>query len=117
MRRWQTREELIHQTVALHGEGLSNRAVARTLGVSRNTVKKILRSHNKAREEPHSALPAPLERVPREKKTDPYKGRAQQLFDKYANITAQRVYEILQAEGYDGGYTAVKDLVRALRPK
>ncbi|HHH27258.1 MAG TPA: IS21 family transposase [Polyangiaceae bacterium] len=117
MRRWQTREELIHQTVTLHREGLSRRAVARALGVSRNTVKKILVAHARARQQPHTALPAPPERAPRDKKTDPFRERVEQLLDKHADITAQRVFEILKGAGYDGGYTAVKDLVRALRPK
>lgn len=117
MRRWQNREELILQTVALQRDGLSRRAIARSLGVSRNTVHKILRAHASAREEPHTALPRAPERAPRKKKTDPFRGRIVQLLDKYRTITAQRVLEILKEEGYDGGYTAVKELVRELRPK
>jgi transposase len=117
MRHWQNREELLHHTVTLFREGLSRRAVARTLGVSRNTVKKILRAHAEAREEPHTALSQPPKRVPRAKKTDAYRGRVEQLLAKYTTITAQRVFEILREEGYGGGYTAVKKLVRTLRPK
>lgn len=117
MRRWQNREELIFQTVTLHRQGLSRRAMARTLGISRNTVKKILCAHAVARQEPHTALPKVTKRTPRDKKTDRYRGRVVQLLDKYVDITAQRVLEILKNEGYDGGYTAVKKLVRALRPK
>jgi len=117
MRRWQTREELELQTVMLHREGMSRRAIARTLGVSRNTVKKILVGHATARERPHSALAEPPKRAPRDKKTDPYRERVVQLLDKYPSITAQRVFEIVTEEGYDGGQTAVKELVRELRPK
>lgn len=117
MQRWQNREELILQTVALQRDGLSRRAIARTLGVSRNTVQKILRAHASAREEPHTALPRAPERAPRTKKTDPFRGRIVQLLDKYPTITAQRVLEILNEEGYTGGYTAVKKVVRELRPK
>lgn len=117
MRRWQNREELIHQTVTRHRDGMSRRAIARALGVSRNTVKKILRAHAQARKEPHTTLPKPPKRAPRGKKTDRFRERVEQLLEKYANITAQRVFEILTEAGYDGGYTAIKELVRALRPK
>lgn len=117
MRRWTTREELVHQTVTLHREGMSRRAIARSLGVSRNTVKKILRAHAEARQVPHTALPEPPKRAPRPKKVDDYRGQVAQLLDKYPTITAQRVLEILGEAGYDGGYTAVKELVRELRPK
>lgn len=116
MRRWQTREELVHLTVTLHHDGVSRRAIARSLGVSRNTVKKILCEHARAREEPHTALPSPPSRAPREKKTDSYRGEVDKLLAKYDGMTAQRVFEILLKDGYDGGYTAIKELVRSLRP-
>ncbi|MCP5041659.1 MAG: IS21 family transposase [bacterium] len=123
MQRWHNREELTHQTVTLQKDGLSRRAIARALGVSRNTVKKILRDHERAREQPHNALRAPHKRAARGKKIDAYRERVEQLLIKYDGttrrlpITAQRVLEILVEGGYDGGYTAVKELVRELRPK
>jgi transposase len=117
MKRWHTREELTHQAVLLQRDGMAQRAIARALGVSRNTVKKILRRHAEARAEPHTALQAPPKRAPRAKKTDPYRADVEGLFGKYPDITAQRVFEILAASGYEGGYTAVKKLVAELRPK
>lgn len=117
MRRWQTREELVLRAVTLHRDGMSQRAIARTLGISRNTVKKILAGHAEARDKPHTSLPGPPKRMRRPKKTDPHRERVSQLLDKYPTITAQRVFEIVTDEGYDGGQTAVKKLVRELRPK
>jgi hypothetical protein len=35
---------------------------------------------------------------------------------RFADITAQRVYEILRSEGFGGGYTAVKKHMRRVRP-
>lgn len=125
--RWHSREQLIHQVVTRARDGLSRRAISRALGISRNTVKKILGKHARARQEPHTAMPAPPKRTPREKKTDDYRAQVEQLLDKYDGsgtdsvtrqpITAQRVFELLTDSGYDGGYTAVKQLVRQLRPK
>jgi transposase len=116
MQRWHNREELTQQTVTLHREGLSRRAISRALGISRNTVTKLLRAHAKARQEPHTALPVPPLRAPRAKKTDDHCAQIEQLLDKYPDITAQRVFEKLGESGYDGGYTAIKERVRELRP-
>ena len=76
-----------------------------------------MREHAKARQQPHTALLPPPERAPRAKKTDAYKPRIEALLAKHDDITAQRVFEIITEEGYDGGYTAVKERVRTLRPK
>jgi transposase len=114
---WHSREQLEHQTVTLHADGLSRRAIARALGVSRNTVKKILYEHGQARQQPHTVLKPAPRRAPRAKKTDAYQPRAEKLLEKYPNISAQRVFEELQKDGYAGSYTMVKVLVRKLRPK
>ncbi len=127
MQRWHSREQLIQEVVALERDGLSKRAISRAVGISRNTVKKILRQHARARQQPHSALQPPPKRALRAKKIDKYLAKVEGLLAKYDGsgtddvsrqpITAQRVFEILQESDYDGGYTAVKDLVRELRPK
>ncbi len=54
---------------------------------------------------------------PRPSKLDPFQKRVAELLDKYADITAQRVFEILCDEGFEGGYTAVKKYVRRVRPQ
>lgn len=127
MSSWRTREELVHHTVMLERDGLSRRAIARALGVSRNTVKKILDQHAAGQRQEQSALEhsAAPKRAPRNKKIDAYRKEVAALLDKYDDITAQRVIEELRkdktrADGcgpYDGGDTAVKELVRELRPK
>ena len=113
---WITREELIHQAVTLCRQGMTRRAIARALGVSRNTVRKILEEHRKAREEPHEPLASPPERAPRPTKLDDFRVRITELITRYPDITAQRVFEELQGAGYDGGYTAIKEHVREVRP-
>jgi transposase len=113
---WRTREELIVQLVTLHRQGLSRRALARALGVSRNTVRMLLATHATARVTEHKALPPRPERAPRASKVDAYQARITALLQQYPDITAQRVFETLREEGFLGGYTAVKKSLRRLRP-
>jgi len=113
---WRNREELVQQIVELRGRGMKNRAITRALGVSRNTVRKILRGHQAARVAPHQALVPPPARAPRESKLDRFRDQLRSLLADYEDITAQRVFEELRTAGFDGGYTAVKDAVRTLRP-
>jgi transposase len=114
---WRTREELLVQLLTLQAQGLAQRALARALGISRNTVKKLLAANAKGREAEHSALPARKVRAPRASKLDAFQSRIAELLARYPEITAQRVLETLREEkGYDGGYTAIKKLVRRLRP-
>lgn len=125
MSSWRTREELEHQTVLLDRDGVSRRAISRALGVSRNTVKKILRKHRGSRAATSSALEPPPKRAPRKKKIDAYREEVAELLHAYDDITAQRVFEELckdkprkdELGPYAGGSTAVKELVRTLRPK
>jgi transposase len=113
---WHSREELLLKVVTLVTQGSSQRAAARALGISRNTVKVLLRVHRVHRASAHSALPQPSSRAPRAQKVDAFKPRVAALMEKYSDITAQRVFEILRAEGFDGGYTAIKNYVRVVRP-
>ena len=106
MTAWNNRQELVQRVVTLAREKVSRRAISRSLGVSRNTVRQILEEHAQQRTSEHSALSAPSTRAPRPSKLDPYKERVAELLDKYADITAQRIFEILRDEGFDGGVTA-----------
>jgi transposase len=112
---WRTREELVHQIVTLAAAGMAQRQITRATGVSRNTVKAVLAAHKAQREGRHSALAVP-KHAPRPKKIDAFQGRIDELFGRYPDITAQRVFEILKGEGFDGGYTAVKKYMRTARP-
>jgi transposase len=113
---WQSREELAHQVVTLKAQGMASRAIARSVGVSRNTVKSLLLAHQEEREAGHAALPQRPDRVPRAQKLDAFKPKIAALTARFADITAQRVFEILRADGFDGGYTVVKKYMRSVRP-
>jgi len=115
---WSSPEEFIHQVVTLTQQGSSRRAIARALGVGRNTVRAVLEAHGEQRQSIHVALPQPRQRAPRASKLDPFRKRIDDLLCTYPDITAQRVFEILQMQhGFDGGYTAVKKYLRRVRPK
>ena len=113
---FRSREQLVHHIVTLARDGLSRRAITRAVGVSRNTVKAVLAAHEHSRETEHVALGPRLVRAPRASKLDAFKPRVAELMARFADITAQRVFEILSSEGFDGGYTVVKRHVRKARP-
>ena len=115
-RTWHTREQLEHLVVTLAKQGTTRRAIARALGVSRNTVRGVLAGHEIGREAEHVAIERPPTRAPRPTKVDSQKPRIAELMGRFPDITAQRVYEILTDEGWDGSYSGVKRYVRSLRP-
>ena len=50
-------ERTIHDVVQLDREGMSWRAIARALKISRNTVRQIMTTHKERRKGQHSAFP------------------------------------------------------------
>jgi transposase len=96
-------------------EGVSRRQVQRETGLHWKTLKKILE---------HSEPPGYRQKTPRaKKKLGPYLERIGQILKedkalpKKQRHTAKRIFERLREEGYLGGYTAVKDVVRDLEQK
>jgi transposase len=113
---WRNREELALQVALLAKQGEPRRAIARALGVSRNTVRALLAAHAEDRDTEHVALPPRPARAPRAAKIDTWRPRVAELMVRFPDITAQRVFETLREEGFGGGYTGVKRYVRAMRP-
>ena len=82
----------------LKGEGRLIRSIARDLGVSRNSVRKYLRSPQ---------VPRAGARPRRSSKLDPYKEYLQQrLSDGLDNCVV--LLRELRGQGYVGGYTILK---------
>ena len=86
------------------GERYSIRGIARTLGISRNTVRKYLRA---------SEVPWRAPRQKRPSKLDPYKEFIMQRWAEGVTNCKVLLRE-LQARGYAGGYTILKDFVKPL---
>ncbi len=99
--------------IAAHGNGKSIRQISRDLCLSRNTVRKVLRS-DETRFEYH-----------RETVHRPKLGAfvevlsawldTEQMLPAKQRRTAQRLYEALQGEGYRGGYDSVRRFVKVWR--
>lgn len=96
-------------------EGVSRRQVQRETGLHWKTITKILK---------HSGPPGYRQSRPRaRKKIGPYEERIREILKadkampKKQRHTAKRIWERLRAEGYVGGYTAVKDVVRGIEEK
>ncbi len=112
-----SQQELLLEVMQLAHEGMSRRAIARALSVSRNTIRKLLARQKKRRATPNLALQAPAPRAPRPSKLDGHRDEVRALLTRFPDITAQRVFEELRLKGFEGGYTAVKCWVRKVRPK
>jgi len=116
MTAYSSREELENLVVTRHRAGWSARKLAKDLGISRNTVRKILGKVRKQRQEGHD-LVAKKPRVPRPSKLDEYVPQIEELLKEYPNITGKRVFEELQDEGYQGGISILHEKLQQLRPK
>ncbi len=96
-------------------EGVSKRQIIRETGIHWETLKKILENS-----EPPGYRKSQTKAKP---KLGPYLHRIQEILQedrdpalpKKQKHTAKRIFERLQDEGYQGGYTVVKDAVRELK--
>jgi transposase len=92
----------------LHRQGLSVSAIALQLGIDRKTVRKYL-----AR-----GLEAPVygPRQLRPRRIDPFVPYLRERVEAWPGLTGRRLFRELKERGYQGGYTAVTDALRDLRP-
>lgn len=113
---YRNREELELQVVVHRQKGWSIHKLANAAGISRPTVRKILRKHKVARDQGHSLVVAKTT-TPRATKLDTYVKDMQKLLTDFPDILGKRMFEELQAKGYDGGITQLRDRLRAIRPR
>jgi len=108
------REEFAQNLILLRNEGVSIRGLSRRFGVSRNTVRKILRAHEDRRETGHEA---PTRKLTRASKLDVFSELIKETLTKYPKITGQRLYETLRDAGYGGGISILRDRLGRHRKK
>ena len=115
------RRRLVYEAARRKARGESGRQIARALRIDPKTVRKLLKEHEARLERGDDVLARelPTRHTPRPSKLDPYTDRVHALLTdpKLPGITARRVFEILGDEGFDGGYSIVRDHVRKMRPK
>ena len=78
-------------------KGMSIKSIARELSISRNSVRKYLRSEPKGKQNRKRGT-----------KLDPYREKIRALIDEH-NLSAVRILEEIRKIGYNGGYTILKD--------
>ena len=91
----------------LHKQGLSNSEIARQTGYNRRTVSKYVKA---------KVPPVSKRRSVKASKLDAYKEYIIQRINSVP-LTASRIYREIQARGFSGKYTIVRDFVRQNRPK
>lgn len=97
--------EVFMDIFSLRNQGFSMRAIAKKLGIHRNTVKKYLES---------KALPAYRKTKRRPSKLDPYRQMIRDLL-KEEDYKATWIYDRLRSHGYEGSYDTVKKEVRQVK--
>ncbi len=89
-----------------HREKMSKAAIARSLGMSRNTVDRLL----------GLAEPPRYRRTPAGSQIDPFAERIASLLAADPTVRATVIRERLRAEGYGGGITILKEHLARVRP-
>ena len=97
-------------------QGMGKTELARRFGVSRRTVYHWIETGQLDRDLDAEAVKY-KPRPPVARKLDPFKGIIEARLEAYPLLSAQRLFEEIQAAGYPGGYTQVKDYVRQVRPQ
>ena len=96
---------LIHD---LKKQGLSLTAIARKVGCDRKTVRKYLERGLEG--------PAYGPRQPRDRLLDPYETYLRERVLTFPDLSGARLLREVREMGYEGGYTAVTDFLRDVRP-
>jgi transposase len=107
-------EEMRHEIVQRRMSGMSLRAIAEELGISRGAVYRALARVQAQRD--GQTAPAPRARR-RGSIVDAFEPVLKELLTKYPNLTVERALQELRARGYTGGYTVLRQRVRLLRPR
>jgi transposase len=92
----------------LHRQGISVSAIARRAGLDRKTVRKYIASGLKP--------PTYGPRQPRPTQLTPFEPYLRERVAGYPELTGRRLHRELRERGYRGGYTAVTDFLRTVRP-
>lgn len=107
-------EALRQEILQRYQAGMSRRAIARALGISRGAVARTLARLQAQRDQPAAPFPGPRRRG---SILDPFEPLLRELLEKYPHLTVERALQELQARGFTGKYTVVRQRMRLLRPR
>ena len=95
-------------------QGASTRVIAMELGISRGSVDRVL-----ARVEADRTGSSPEGTPPQRRGSiiDAFEPILKELLDRYPNLTGERALQELQARGFTGHYTIVRERIKRLRPR
>ena len=96
--------------------GVSKAEVSRRFGVSRRTIHEWVETGQLDRDL-SSGGPCYSSRPPVPPKLDPYTGVIDARLEEFPKLSAKRLFDEVRAAGYPGGYSRVRDYVRAVRPR
>ena len=97
-------QRTIFEIHRLAHEGLSMRRIAAALGIDRQSVQKYLRDPN--------VTPLPFSRI---SKLDPFKDEIERLLEIDPKVSAVVMRQRLEALGFEGGITILRDYLREIR--
>ena len=97
-------------------QGLSKAELSRRFGVSRRTIHNWIESGQLDRDL-SSGETSYTSRPRVAHKLDPYKAIIEERLEQFPKLSAQRLFDEVHAAGYPGGYSRVRDYVRAVRPQ
>jgi len=92
--------------VSLHRQGVSIKAIARMLGISRNAVRRALRRDGPPVRAPQGRLPSKL---------DPHKDYLLARLSEFPELSTVVLCEEIRAQGYTGGLTILRNFTRPYR--
>jgi transposase len=99
------RSKTVQTIRELAAQGKSIRSIVAETGIARNTMRKYLRG---------TSVAAPRPR--RTSKLDPFKNQIRRWISEDRLLNCETMLERLQAQGYRGSITILKDFVQPLRP-
>lgn len=112
----EVRRRLAYEAQRRKQRGDSERAISRALAIHRSTVRRLLEELEARREHGESALEREVRKpAPRGSKLDRYEDQIEAWLKEYEDLTAVRLHEKLTAHGFVGGYTIVREHLKALR--
>ena len=98
--------DAVFEIYRMHDGGSSIRRISQKLGISRKTVAKYLKD----------PMPNPLKKE-RFGKLEPYKDEIGRLLEKEAGVSSVVIKQKIDAMGFDGSITIIKDYLQKIRPK